>query len=140
MSKYTAAIQAHIEILLKNNLLQNEVYNFEFESQKLTFGIETILTMKCSTQKKREHSNMMKYKNLNKSDYNIRKRTSFTPLQQRRLEKAFQKGKYISGCARLDLAAELGLEVKQVKVWFQNRRFKIKKFGSESDNHTDSEN
>ena len=139
MSKNIAAIQAHIEILLKNNLLQNEVYKVEFESPKLTFGIDTILTMKCSTQKKKQKSNIIKYKNLNKSEYNIRKRTSFTPLQQRRLEKAFQKGKYISGCARLDLAAELGLEVKQVKVWFQNRRFRIRKFGSESDNHTDSD-
>ena len=83
---------------------------------------------------------MMKYKNQKKCEYDIRKRTSVTPLQQQGLEKTFQKGKYISGCARLDLAAELGLEVKQVKVWFQNRRFKIKKFGSESDNHTDSDN
>jgi hypothetical protein len=109
MSKNTAAIQAHIEILLKNNLLQNEVYNVEFGSPKLTFGIDTILTMKCSNQKKREKSNIMKYKNLNKSEYNIRKRTSFTPLQQRELEKRFQKRKYISGCARLDLATELEL-------------------------------
>ena len=136
MSQNSAAIQEHIKMLMKNNLLENEVYKVEVP--KLNFGINRILTMKCSTQKRREQ-NMMKYKNLNKSEYNIRKRTSFTSPQQKGLEKAFQKGKYISGCARLDLAAELGLEVKQVKIWFQNRRFRIRKFGSESDNHTDSD-
>jgi hypothetical protein len=76
MFKNTAAIQAHIEVLLKNNLLQNEVYNVEFGSQKFTFEIDTILTMKCSTEKKKEKSNTgkMKYKNLRKSENIIRKR------------------------------------------------------------------
>jgi hypothetical protein len=145
MSKNTKAILARIQILLNNNksakgrIAQSSkrpqcpkkgeiVENVQVESPKLTFGIDTILTMKCSTQKKRENIQKLKmiknikYKNLKKCEFKIRTRTSFTLLQQQRLVKTFQKDRYISGCAGLDLAEELGLDIQQVKVWFRNRR------------------
>ena len=88
--------------------------------------------MKCTSQKKIELS--LKY---NKKR-GIRKRK--TPFQQEQLVKKFQKDKFISDSDVSDLAAEIGMEIKQVKDWFRNRRRRTKIFGSESDNHTESDN
>jgi len=53
-----------------------------------------------------------------------RKRTIFTADQLERLEKEFDRQQYIVGTQRFYLAAELGLNETQVKIWFQNRRIK----------------
>ncbi|CAD6191989.1 unnamed protein product [Caenorhabditis auriculariae] len=56
-----------------------------------------------------------------------RPRTTFTIDQVKKLEDAFNKSGYLSGEARVALAAKLGLSDTQVKVWFQNRRTKKKR-------------
>jgi len=53
-----------------------------------------------------------------------RKRTIFTADQLERLEKEFDRQQYIVGSQRFYLAADLGLNETQVKIWFQNRRIK----------------
>ena len=53
-----------------------------------------------------------------------RNRTIFTADQLERLEKEFDRQQYIVGAQRFYLAADLGLNETQVKVWFQNRRIK----------------
>ena len=53
-----------------------------------------------------------------------RKRTIFTADQLERLEKEFDRQQYIVGAQRFYLAADLGLNETQVKIWFQNRRIK----------------
>lgn len=53
-----------------------------------------------------------------------RKRTIFTADQLERLEKEFDRQQYIVGTQRFYLAADLGLNETQVKIWFQNRRIK----------------
>ena len=61
-----------------------------------------------------------------------RNRTIFTADQLERLEKEFDRQQYIVGTQRFYLAADLGLNETQVKVWFQNRRIKWRRQNLES--------
>ena len=63
-----------------------------------------------------------------KNSMNKRRRTIFTASQLERLEFEFQQQQYIVGQERRYLARELGLNEIQVKVWFQNRRIKWRKY------------
>lgn len=54
-------------------------------------------------------------------------RTIYTSLQLQQLNSYFQKTQYLSLPERADLAVNLGLTQTQVKIWFQNRRSKMKK-------------
>lgn len=47
----------------------------------------------------------------------------FTPQQTQNLERRFSNHKYLSPEDRRKLAMELSLSDRQVKTWFQNRRF-----------------
>ncbi|KAK7153592.1 hypothetical protein R3I94_007089 [Phoxinus phoxinus] len=56
-----------------------------------------------------------------------RGRTAFTAEQLQRLRSEFQESRYIPEQRRRALALELGLNDAQIKVWFQNKRAKLKK-------------
>lgn len=56
-----------------------------------------------------------------------RPRTAFSPEQLQRLKTEFQGNRYLTEQRRQDLARELGLNESQIKIWFQNKRAKIKK-------------
>ncbi|XP_052254825.1 homeobox protein engrailed-1a-like isoform X1 [Dreissena polymorpha] len=56
-----------------------------------------------------------------------RPRTAFTTEQLRKLKDEFDANKYLSESRRQQLARELGLNESQIKIWFQNKRAKIKK-------------
>ena len=58
---------------------------------------------------------------------NKRSRTAFTVTQLNRLLEEFNVHQYLTEERRVALSAELGLSVSQIKVWFQNKRAKIKK-------------
>lgn len=56
-----------------------------------------------------------------------RPRTAFTSSQLARLKDEFDRSKYLTGERRQVLANELGLNESQIKIWYQNKRAKIKK-------------
>ncbi|XP_056453678.1 homeobox protein engrailed-1-B-like [Gadus chalcogrammus] len=56
-----------------------------------------------------------------------RPRTAFTAEQLQRLKTEFQTNRYLTEQRRQSLAGELGLNESQIKIWFQNKRAKIKK-------------
>lgn len=54
-------------------------------------------------------------------------RTIYTSFQLRELNKRFERTQYLALPERAELAAYLGLTQTQVKIWFQNKRSKVKK-------------
>ncbi|XP_021967411.1 homeobox protein engrailed-2 isoform X1 [Folsomia candida] len=56
-----------------------------------------------------------------------RPRTAFTAEQLSRLKKEFDENRYLTEKRRQDLARELRLHENQIKIWFQNKRAKLKK-------------
>ncbi|CAD5223010.1 unnamed protein product [Bursaphelenchus xylophilus] len=55
-----------------------------------------------------------------------RRRSTFTALQVHILEAEFFQHRYVSPERRAFLASLLNLSQQQVKIWFQNRRYKTK--------------
>ncbi|KAG8184478.1 hypothetical protein JTE90_002325 [Oedothorax gibbosus] len=62
-----------------------------------------------------------------------RPRVLFSQEQVAELEKRFQQQRYLSASERDDFAAGLKLTSTQVKIWFQNRRYKNKRLRGELD-------
>jgi hypothetical protein len=56
-----------------------------------------------------------------------KRRILFTKQQTLELERRFRSQKYLSAPEREQLARSLGLSATQVKIWFQNHRYKMKK-------------
>ncbi len=63
-----------------------------------------------------------------------KRRVLFSQAQVYELEKRFKLQKYLSAQEREHLANILNLTPTQVKIWFQNHRYKTKKACKEKDN------
>ena len=61
------------------------------------------------------------------SEEDKRARTAFTSAQLDRLRTEFQANRYLTEARRIHLSRELGLSESQLKIWFQNKRAKLKK-------------
>ena len=62
-----------------------------------------------------------------RNKFKKRTRTIFTPSQLELLESSFCRQQYVAGEERRRLASELNLTETHVKVWFQNRRIRLRK-------------
>ncbi len=62
-----------------------------------------------------------------KAEAEKRPRTAFTNEQLGRLKKEFDANRYLTEERRHRLADELQLNESQIKIWFQNKRAKMKK-------------
>merc|ERR1712209_35189 len=68
------------------------------------------------------------------SSQDKRPRTAFSSDQLNRLKDEFNSNRYLTEERRRALAVELGLNDNQIKIWFQNKRAKLKKStGSKGD-------
>ncbi|KAH8372040.1 hypothetical protein KR093_009823 [Drosophila rubida] len=56
-----------------------------------------------------------------------RPRTAFSGTQLARLKHEFNENRYLTEKRRQQLSGELGLNEAQIKIWFQNKRAKLKK-------------
>lgn len=64
-------------------------------------------------------------------------RVLFSQAQVLELERRFRQQRYLSAPEREIMASALNLTATQVKIWFQNRRYKSKRVLIETEHHKD---
>lgn len=95
------------------------------ESQPLMWPAWVYCTRYSDRPSSGPRTRKLKKKKSEKEDK--RPRTAFTAEQLQRLKAEFQANRYITEQRRQSLAQELNLNESQIKIWFQNKRAKIKK-------------
>ncbi|CAF1496544.1 unnamed protein product [Rotaria sordida] len=82
---------------------------------------------KISNTNKIDRSSIQTNSSDNISHDKKRTRILFTSWQVAELERLFAEQKYVSAQERSVISMRIGLSPTQIKIWFQNRRYKSKK-------------
>ncbi|CAF3964143.1 unnamed protein product [Rotaria sp. Silwood2] len=82
---------------------------------------------KVSNTNKIDRSSIQPNSSDNISHDKKRTRILFTSWQVAELERLFAEQKYVSAQERSVISMRIGLSPTQIKIWFQNRRYKSKK-------------
>lgn len=97
--------------------------------RRLSFGLHNLYFFISGRRNRRSrHSKPLSlslHESANPSEK--RPRTAFNSEQLERLRVEFSSSRYLTEERRTRLADDLGLEEHQVKIWFQNKRAKLKK-------------
>lgn len=106
-----------------NNLIANQLQTDSNLNnvQQLANSLNSTLTTSSSVNNSLNNSNSSKMRTKRKS------RILFSSNQVGELEKRFEDQKYLSANEREQLASVLHMTSNQVKIWFQNRRYKCKR-------------
>nr|XP_018668263.1 transcription factor protein isoform X2 [Ciona intestinalis] len=103
---------------------QEQVNNFS--SHQHVTQPESQVSYISSTSSPGEHRSS-KVRDTSEVEIRKKERTSFTHDQVRQLEADFMENHYLTRLRRYELALKLNLTERQIKVWFQNRRMKLKR-------------
>eukprot|EP00794_Sanderia_malayensis_P005314 gene5314-5983_t len=103
----------------------------KFELKDVTSAEEHQQEQVCPTN---NNSNTI---NPNPSRQKKKPRILFSQSQVTELEQRFKQQKYLNANEREQLASKLNLTATQIKIWFQNKRYKCKKQTIESRNRLD---
>lgn len=91
---------------------------------------KVILSEECYLKLLESHKFSEQFKNGMLFKKKRKQRTIFTKIQTDILESVFNKNEYITLEERSCLSKKLHISEKQVKIWFQNRRNKLKKINT----------
>ncbi|XP_043110681.1 NK3 homeobox 3 [Puntigrus tetrazona] len=92
-----------------------------------TGGEDSSLERRHDHDKDQEKPQSCSFEDNNPKSSKKRSRAAFSHAQVYELERRFNLQRYLSGPERADLAGALKLTETQVKIWFQNRRYKTKR-------------
>ncbi|CAD5117709.1 DgyrCDS6457 [Dimorphilus gyrociliatus] len=116
------------------NFYSNE-FHAEAELRSACAVEEKLRSNKAKSFAEADSTHVLAGKTPPDSPYKIGKvrkaRTTFTRAQVEALENKFLESTFISRDERQKLGKELGLTAKQVMVWFQNRRGRLKRRGKQ---------
>ncbi|XP_067268557.1 homeobox protein Nkx-3.1 isoform X2 [Pseudorasbora parva] len=102
---------------------QRQLTNSQTKRQQLHYTDSADISVCLNSEDKTTSSTEMTGGGVKKK----RSRAAFTHLQVLELEKKFSHQRYLSAPERAHLASALHLTETQVKIWFQNRRYKTKR-------------
>lgn len=131
VSQNGIGIRKHPEPVSRPKTPENDLTNPEEEKKDEDGNVPTLWPawVYCTRYSDRPSSGprSRRMKKSPKATEDKRPRTAFSSAQLQRLKHEFNENRYLTERRRQQLSAELGLNEAQIKIWFQNKRAKIKK-------------
>jgi hypothetical protein len=137
------ATKKALNFFTEQNLFESNQYKYNNQSQEINVQLQPHHNSNLKqidnnssnkldlTQGISQTSSFYLDNDVNKVKRNVKKsRVLFSQWQINELEKLFKKQKYVTSNERDLISKRLRLNPNQVKIWFQNRRYKIKKKSS----------
>ncbi|KAM7537171.1 hypothetical protein Aperf_G00000078104 [Anoplocephala perfoliata] len=108
--------------VMENGLVEKEEVFIEEDEEDINLA-EGVSSGGLSTQRRRTNNHQTSIRSTSKR----KPRILFSQTQVYELEKRFNQQRYLSAPDREQLALQLKMSSQQVKIWFQNRRYKLKR-------------